>query len=153
MAKNLESIKYASDVAHSLDSIRSANEELIKLSQRLGRMMAKLQRLETPGILSWFSAYSGIKDAANKADSEMAKMSDGEPASSNPALQSQLGYYLGQSARFRSKVEVLDDILNAMIEDLVENGSFEHSEKEEMRAAFDASVEKSKRKEPQPVMA
>jgi delta 1-pyrroline-5-carboxylate dehydrogenase len=44
-------------------------------------------------------------------------------------LQSQASYYLGQKVRFYAKVEVMDDILTGMMEDLLENGSFDESQK------------------------
>ena len=40
-------------------------------------------------------------------------------------------------------MEVLDDILAGMMEDLLENGSFEEVQKQEMRAALDSTMEKS----------
>jgi len=51
-------------------------------------------------------------------------------------------------------VEVVDDILNGIMEDLLESGSFEDSQKEEMRMALEGTVEKSKRKmDPVPAQA
>ena len=51
-------------------------------------------------------------------------------------------------------MEIVDDILNGTMEDLLENGSFEDSQKEEMRMAFGGTVEKSKRKmDPVPAQA
>lgn len=143
--QNTEFAKYASDLARAQDVMRSANEELIKLSQRFGRMMPKLQRLETPAILSWFSIYNKIKDAANKADDEISPLLSNEQIATNPLFQSQVGYYYSQRARLCSKTEVMDDILSGMIEDLLENGSFQDAQKEEMRTALDGTLEKSGR--------
>ena len=39
----------------------------------------------------------------------------------------------------------MDDVLNGMIEELLENGSFEADEKEQMRMALDSTLAKSKR--------
>lgn len=154
MAKNPEFAEYASEVARSQDSIRSANEELIKLSQRLGRMMTKLHRLEISGFISWFNLYNRIKDASNKADDELAALQKIVQVNSNPILQSQLSFCLAQKARLGSKIEVTDDILNGIMEDLLDNGSLEEAQKEEMRLALDVTMEKSKRKiGPMPVMA
>jgi hypothetical protein len=154
MTKNPEFAKHASEIARAQDSIRSANEELIKLSQRLGRMMPKLQRLETSGIITWFSIYNRIKDGANRADDELTSMLNYDLGNYNPVFQSQLAYYMGQRSRFYSKVEVMDDILNGIMEDLLENGSFEESQKEEMRTALDGTMEKSRRKiDAMPVLA
>ena len=72
--KNPESAKYASCLARAQDAIRSANEDTIKLSQRFGRMMPKLQRLDSPAILSWFNLYNKVKDAGSKADEEIAPL-------------------------------------------------------------------------------
>ena len=154
MTKNPEFAKFASEIARAQDSIRSANEELIKLSQRLGRMMPKVQRTDTSGILTWFNLYNKVKDCASKADNELRTPSDAESVNSNPVLQSQANYYLSQKARFYAKVEVMDDILTGMMEDLLENGSFEESQKEEIRVALDGTMEKSRRKmDPMPALA
>jgi hypothetical protein len=154
MTKNPEFAKHASNVARAQDSIRSANEELIKLSQRLGRMMPKLQKLDASGILHWLSIYNRTKDSASKADDDLKSLLNNELLNSNLVLQSQISYYLGQRIRFISKIEVMDDILNGIMEDLLENGSFEESQKEEMRIALDGIMEKSNRKmDPMPVMA
>lgn len=151
--KNPEFAKFASEIARAQDSIRSANEELIKLSQRLGRMMPKVQT-DTSGILTWFNLYNRVKDGAGKADNELRILIDAEPVNSNPILQSQTSYYLGQKARFYAKVEVMDDILTGMMEDLIENGSFEESQKEEIRVALDGTMEKSRKKmETMPALA
>ena len=146
MTKNPEFAKFASEIARAQDSIRSANEELIKLSQRLGRMMPKVQRTDTSGILTWFNLYNKVKDCASKADNELRTPSDAESVNSNPVLQSQANYYLSQKARFYAKVEVMDDILTGMMEDLLENGSFEEFQKEEIRVALEGTMDKSKRK-------
>ncbi len=144
-SQNPEFTKYASDLARAQDAMRSANEELIKLTQRFGRMMPKLQRLETPAILSWFSLYNRIKDAANKADDELAPLLSSEQVTSNPLFQSQIDYYHSQRSRLCSKIEVMDDILSGMMEDLLENGSIQEAQKEEMRTALNGTMEKSKR--------
>jgi hypothetical protein len=145
MSKNPEFAKYASEIARSQDAIRSANEELIKLSQRFGRMVPRLQRLETPGIMSWLNLYNKVKDATSKVDEELSPLLNNEQVTSNPLLQSQVSYYCAQRTRLHSKMEVMDDILNGMIEDLLENGSFEQSQKEEMKEALDGTIEKSKK--------
>ncbi len=143
--QNPEFTRFASDLARAQDAVRSANEELIKLSQRFGRMMPKLQRLETPAILSWFNLYNRIKDCANRANDEIASLLDSEQAASNPVLLSQIGFYQAQRSRLCYKMEVMDDILNGMMEDLLENGSFQDAQKEEMRSALDGTMERSRR--------
>jgi hypothetical protein len=155
MSKNPEFAKYASDLARHQDSIRSSNEDLIKLSQRFGRMMPKLAKLDPSAILSWFGLYNKIKDAAGKTDDEVSALLNNEQAASaNVVLQSQIGYYFAQRQRLYSKMEVMDDILNGMMEDLLENGSFEEAQKQEMRTALDGTMEKSKhRATPIPVLA
>ena len=143
MSKNPEFARQASEIVRHQDAIRSANEELIKLSQRFGRMMPRLSRLDPSVILSWLSLYSKIKDRSKRTDEEMEGLSLDELASSNPVLQLQVGCYQLQRQRLGSKVEVLDDILAGMMEDLLENGSFEEAQKQEMRAALDSTMEKS----------
>lgn len=143
MSKNPEFARQASEIVRHQDAIRSANEELIKLSQRFGRMMPRISRLDPSIILSWLSLYSRIKDRSRRADEEMGGLSLDELASSNPVLQLQVGCYQMQRQRLCSKMEVMDDILAGMMEDLLENGCFEEAQKQEMRAALDSTMDKS----------
>jgi len=154
MSKNPEFAKFASDLARHQDTIRSANEDLIKLSQRFGRMMPKLQKLDSPAILTWFGLYNKIKRAAKKADEELTSQESNDPAGANPVLQMQINAYYLQRQRLYSKMEVMDDILNGMMEDLLENGNFEETQKQEMRVALDGTMEKSRQRiESAPVLA
>lgn len=154
MSKNPEFAKYASDLARHQDAIRSANEDLIKLSQRFGRMMPKLSKLDSSAILTWFGLYNKVKDNARKVDDELASLTNNEQAAANPVLQLQMNYYTEQRQRLSFKMEVMDDILSGMMEDLLENGSFEEEQKQEMRIALDATMEKSMhRSEAAPVPA
>lgn len=154
MSKNPEFAKYASDLARYQDALRTSNEDLIKLSQRFGRMMPKLAKLDPSAILSWFGLYNKIKDAARKTDEEVSSLLGNELAAANPVFQSQINYYSSQRQRLYSKMEVMDDILSGMMEDLLENGSFEEAQKAEMRTALDGTMEKSKnRVDPVPVPA
>ena len=143
MSKNPEFAKQASEIVRHQDAIRSANEELIKLSQRFGRMMPRLSRLDPSVILNWLSLYSKIKDRSRREDEEMDGLSLNELVSSNPVLQLQVSCYQMQRQRLCFKMEVLDDILAGMMEDLLENGSFEEVQKQEMRAALDSTMDKS----------
>lgn len=142
MSKNPEFAKYGSDIARHQDVIRSANEDLIKLSQRFGRMMPKLSKLDSSAILTWFDLYNKIKDKAKRTDDELASLTN-EQAAANPVLQLQINYYYAQRQRLYFKMEVMDDIISGMMEDLLENGCFEEAQKEEMRIALDATMEKS----------
>jgi hypothetical protein len=154
MSKNPEFAKYATDLARHQDAIRSANEDLIKLSQRFGRMMPKLQKLDSSAILTWFGLYNKIKDAAKKADDELTSLEFNDLAGANPVLQMQINAYYLQRQRLYSKMEVMDDILNGMMEDLLENGNFEETQKQEMRVALDGTLEKSRQRiESSPVLA
>ena len=132
MSKNPEFAKYGSDIARHQDVIRSANEDLIKLS-----------KLDSSAILTWFGLYNKIKDKAKMTDDELAGLINNEQATANPVLQLQINYYYAQRQRLYFKVEVMDDIISGMMEDLLENGSFEEAQKEEMRIALDATMEKS----------
>jgi hypothetical protein len=154
MSKNLEFARYASDLARYQDALRTSNEDLIKLSQRFGRMMPRLAKLDASAILAWFGLYNKIKDAAGKTDGEVSALLQNEQVGTSPVLQSQISYYCTQRQRLYSKMEVMDDILNGMMEDLLENGSFEEAQRQEMRTALDGTMEKSKnRVEPIPVLA
>lgn len=143
MSKSPEFARFGSDIARHQDIIRSANEDLIKLSQRFGRMMPKLSKLDSSAILAWFDLYNKIKDKSKKTDDELAGLINNEQASANPFLQMQIGCYHAQRQRLYFKMEVMDDIISGMMEDLLENGSFEEAQKEEMRTALDATMEKS----------
>jgi hypothetical protein len=154
VSKNPEFAKYASDLARHQDALRTSNEDLIKLSQRFGRMMPKLAKLDPSAILSWFGLYNKIKDAAGKTDEEVSALLSNDLAAANPVFQSQISYYSSQRQRLYSKMEVMDDILSGMMEDLLENGSFEEAQKVEMRTALDGTMEKSKQRiDPVPVLA
>ncbi len=143
MSKNPEFAKYASDLARHQDVIRSSNEDLIKLSQRFGRMMPKLSKLDSSAILTWLGLYNKIKDRAKKTDDEIATLVNSDQAVANPVLQLQMNSYYSQRQRLCFKMEVMDDILSGMMEDLLENGSFEEAQKQEMKTALDVSMEKS----------
>ena len=143
MSKNPEFAKYASDLARHQDVIRSSNEDLIKLSQRFGRMMPKLSKLDSSAILTWLGLYNKIKDRARKTDDEIATLVNSDQAVANPVLQLQMNSYYSQRQRLCFKMEVMDDILSGMMEDLLENGSFEEAQKQEMKTALDVSMEKS----------
>lgn len=143
MSKNPEFAKYASDLARHQDVIRSSNEDLIKLSQRFGRMMPKLSKLDSSAILTWLGLYNKIKDRARKTDDEIATLVNSDQAVANPVLQLQMNSYYSQRQRLCFKMEVMDDILSGMMEDLLENGSFEEAQKQEMKTALDATMEKS----------
>ena len=143
MSKNPEFAKYASDLARSQDSIRLSNEDLIKLTQRFGRMIPRLQKLDPSTIIAWFGNYNKIKDCTRKADGEIFALVNNDSLNANLVLQSQINYYYVQRQRFYSKIEVMDDVLNGMMEDLLENGSYEEAQKQEMRVALDGTLEKS----------
>ena len=144
MSKNPEIARLASGLAANQDAIRSANEDLIKLSQRFGRMMPRLQKLDSNNILLWLGLYNKIKDAAKRADDEVSDQLGSDLAAANPVLQLQVNYYQAQRQRLYAKMEVMDDVLNGMMEDLLENGEFEQTQKEEMRVALEGTMERSR---------
>lgn len=143
MSKNPEIARLASGLAAHQDAIRSANEDLIKLSQRFGRMMPRLQKLDSSSILLWLGLYNKIKDAAKRTEDEASDLLNSDLATANPVLQLQVNYYQAQSQRLYAKMEIMDDVLNGMMEDLLENGEFEQTQKEEMRVALEGTMKKS----------
>ena len=144
MSKNPEIARLASGLAAYQDAIRSANEDLIKLSQRFGRMMPRLQKLDSSSILLWLGLYNKIKDAAKRTEDEASDLLNSDLATANPVLQLQVNYYQAQSQRLYAKMEIMDDVLNGMMEDLLENGEFEEGQKEEIRVALEDTMEKSR---------
>ena len=144
ISKNSEICRLASRFSANQDAIRSANEDLIKLSQRFGRMMPRLQKLDSSSILLWLGLYNKIKDAAKRTEDEASDLLNSDLATANPVLQLQVNYYQAQSQRLYAKMEVMDDVLNGMMEDLLENGEFEQTQKEEMRVALEGTMEKSR---------
>ena len=144
MSKNPEIARLASGIAAYQDAIRSANEDLIKLSQRFGRMMPRLQKLDSSSILLWLGLYNKIKDAAKRTEDEASDLLNSDLATANPVLQLQVNYYQAQSQRLYAKMEIMDDVLNGMMEDLLENGEFEEGQKEEIRVALEDTMEKSR---------
>jgi hypothetical protein len=105
--------------------------------------MPKLSKLDSSAILTWFDLYNKVKDKAKMTDDELTSLINNEQATANPVLQLQVNYYYAQRQRLYFKMEVMDDIISGMMEDLLENGSFEEAQKEEMRIALDATMEKS----------
>ncbi|MGB4680293.1 hypothetical protein [Methanothrix sp.] len=144
ISKKSEIFKLASCISANQDVIRSANEDLIKLSQRFGRIMPRLQKLESSTILHWLGLYNKIKDAAKGAEDELSDLLGNDLATANRVLQMQINYYQAQRQRLYAKMEVMDDVLNGMMEDLLENGEFEEGQKEEMRVALEDTMEKSR---------
>ena len=143
ISKNSEICRLASRFSANQDAIRSANEDLIKLSQRFGRMMPRLQKLDSSSILLWLGLYNKIKDAAKRTEDEASDLLNSDLATANPVLQLQVNYYQAQSQRLYAKMEIMDDVLNGMMEDLLENGEFEQTQKEEMRVALEGTMKKS----------
>jgi len=151
MAKNSDAVRQASELTRAQDSMRFANEELIKLSQRFGRMIPRFQKLDnTAGVLSWFAQYNKLKDCANKADEALRPLLCNVEVLANPVMTSLISYYNAQRSRYCFKVEVMDDILNGMIEDLTDSTAFNDAQKEEMRAALNETVERSMKNIDQP---
>jgi len=155
MAKNLDALRQASEITQAQDSMRFANEELIKLSQRFGRMIPRLQKLDnTAGVLSWFAQYNKLKDCANKADEALRPLLSSEDVQANAVMASLISYYSAQRSRYCFKVEVMDDILNGMIEDLTDGTAFSDAQKEEIKTALDDTLARSMKNTVQfPVLA
>ena len=107
-------------------------------------MMPRLQKLDSSSILLWLGLYNKIKDAAKRTEDEASDLLNSDLATANPVLQLQVNYYQAQSQRLYAKMEVMDDVLNGMMEDLLENGEFEQTQKEEMRVALEGTMEKSR---------
>ncbi len=144
MAKNSDAARQASELTRAQDSMRFANEELIKLSQRFGRMIPRLQKLDnTSGVLSWFTQYNKLKDCANKADEALRPLLCNVEVMANPVMASMISYYSAQRSRYCFKVEVMDDILNGMIEELIDSTAFNDAQKEEIKAALNDTVGRS----------
>ena len=53
-------LKYANELNNSMAAIRYANERILKLSQRLGRMIPKFQSVDhnITGIYQWYGDYN-----------------------------------------------------------------------------------------------
>lgn len=152
MTKNPEFAECACEIARAQASIRFANEEVIVLSLRLGRLMTRFNRQDLSRFISWISLYSNIKDASMKADDELSPLVKSGQVNSNPVLQSQLSFCLSQKSRLCSKIEVMNDVLNGIVEDILENGPIEDLQKDELKAALEGIYQESKRKmDPQPI--
>ena len=147
-------ITYATKLNDAINAIRIANERLIKLSQRLGRLILKFQKVDhkKTGLFSWINEYSTIKDSINIADAELQK-SFGElmPLINNGEVSFDImnivpyADYSTQRSRYYSKIEVLDDILSGLWEDVIDDIAFE-SLQDDMKKAMEKTMEKSKKK-------
>jgi hypothetical protein len=87
------------------DDIRSASKDLIKLSQRFGRMMPRLSKLDSSAILSWFGQYNESR-TSQKADDELTLWPI--TAAAAVRMQLQMNYYYAQRQRLCFKTEVMD---------------------------------------------
>lgn len=148
--------KYVIELNNAMNAIRAANERLIKLSQRMGRLIPKFQKIDhnTTGIFPWFNEYNAIKDSVNKADDTLQKgfnellplINSGELSFDFTTLFP-LTDYSNQRTRYYSKIEVLDDILHGIWEDIIDGMAFNALQKEQMKKALDETMEKSKKKD------
>ena len=148
-------LKYANELNNSMNAIRSANERILRLSQRLGRMIPKFQNVDhnVTGIYQWYADYNLIKDYVNQTNKELQKvfnellplMNKGE-ISFDLTTIFPLTDYSNQLNRFFSKIEVIDDILYGIWEDMVDGIAFTQMQKEQMKKALDETMKKSKTK-------
>ena len=127
MAKNSDAARQAAELTRAQDSMRFVNEELIKLSQRFGRMIPRLQKLDgnTIGVLSWFAQYNRLKDCANRADEDLRPLMSSEEVLANPVMTSMLSYYSSQRSRYcftrqnSQRVAFVDDLVQRILDDAV----------------------------------
>jgi len=155
MEKDSIKLKYANELNNSMAAIRYANERILKLSQRLGRMIPKFQSVDhnITGIYQWYGDYNSIKDYVNKADEELQKVfnellplvNKGEISLDFTTIFP-LTDYSNQRNRYFSKIEVIDDILYGIWEDMFDGIAFTEMQKEQMKKALDETMEKSKKK-------
>ena len=145
---------YVIELNNAINAVRGANENLIKLSQRLGRLIPKFDKVDhaKTGIFYWLNEYNAIKDFVNKTDEELQKAFNkllpsifSEEISFDVMAQSSLADYTNQRNRYYSKIEVLDDIVYGIWEDIIDGIAFNASQKEDMKKALDETMEKSKR--------
>jgi hypothetical protein len=63
-------------------------------------MMPKLQRLDTSGIITWFSIYNRIKDCASKADDEAISLLNNDSVNSKSVCSTSLDIILAKRQGF-----------------------------------------------------
>ncbi len=145
--------KHGVVVLNSTTMIVNANERLIRLSDRLGRVILKCNKLDNikTGLLPWIIEYQNIKNdmcAANDAfqneNNEILKLMMTYKLGFNPSMNSTVYLYNIQYSRCYSKTEVLDDILRGLVEVLVDNSELEELQRTEIEKAVKGVIEKTK---------
>lgn len=144
--------KYGVVVLSSTTAIVNLNERLIRLSDRLGRVILKCNKLDNikTGLLPWIIEYQNIKnemcvadDAFKNENNEILKLMMTHKIGFNP-WNSTVYLYNTQYSRCYSKTEVLDDILKGLLEVLFDNIELEELQRIEIEKAVKGAIEKTK---------
>ena len=134
-------------------AIIDANERIKLLSQRLGRIISKFDKIDDKNtvFLAWVQDYTGLKNNMTDLWSTIwggQKDFSDFCSTQKISLASPMAYSLfscnAYFARFHAKVETLDDILSGLIEDILDCAHLEAMQKEEIKKAMKGAIEKTK---------
>ena len=129
------------------------NEKIGKLSQRLGRLLSKFDKLDVNNMafLAWVEEYKCIKSEIQEiggANSMGQKDVMEFHFKHNIALGLQSLQLMTNSSehytRLYAEIEVLDDVIAGLIENLSDNAHLETMQKEKIEKVMKEAVEKTK---------
>ena len=147
-------VTYEAALMSSTTKVINANENLIRLSERLGRLILKFEKLDhkTTGLFPWITRYQSIKDDVNAAandfqmaSNEVLKLVAAQKITLNASMTSAMNTYNSSLFRCYSKIEVLDDILRGLLEGVWDDAQFEAMQKEKIEKAVKDVIEKTKK--------
>lgn len=157
--KTLQIVFYISILVTAIRNISMTNERLVRLSQKLGRILLGGSPFNESEVLDWIKEYDNLKSFvsnieksrlknAEKVSSELSELLNSiskyprVPQLLMPFLNSfnvADGVYYELLGRFSAKIEVLDDILEVFRESIKETGK-----SKELNKVISESIKKSK---------
>jgi len=131
----------------------TANERLIRLSGRLGRLIPKFGKVDhsVTGLLPWIMEYQSMKDEVNvtttdfqRIYNEILGLANTQKITIDASMRPAINTLNATLSRCYSKIEVLDDILIGLLEDIWDDVQFEATKKEEIKKAVKDTIEQTK---------
>ena len=134
--------KFHGELRNSLASIQSVNGELIRYSQRLGRLIIRFQKLDlgVAGIMTWLDGYQSVKQVViqseitlNETVKKISSLKNTEKMSELVQDELTSHDHAKQWASCYAKIEIIDDIMSGLLEDMHDDKSYEKWQVQLMR--------------------
>ncbi|MCK4811241.1 MAG: hypothetical protein KAS74_03110 [Methanosarcinales archaeon] len=144
---------YMAMLSSVVNTTIDANEKLGKLAQRLGRLIPKFTRVDhsKTGMFTWVREYRSIKESVNKANQDyqssfrtIITLMQEQKFNPDNTFWMASNIYHSQYPRYKAKIEILDDVLLAMWEDVIDDIEFEETQKSKMKEEIEKTIDKSK---------